>query len=204
VAWHDGPDWAEREVPGRVAAKNAEALALARLITDPDARRTGLRHALPDIAVHIDSSGHTAASLIRTIGGFLTNDVGVWVDGDPAAGLIEAIGAADDRVHVGAPPRSVLGRCRFVVTAEGRPVLSDLAALVAACAEPGVGAVTAETGGATVTCRSSWAVNRVRRWSTGDVRFADPADASRVSSAITLPADLIGLRCGEPEPDLSW
>jgi len=78
VAWHQGPDWAGREVPDRAAVKNAEALALSRAITDPDARTAGLRYRLPEVAVEIDSTAHTPASLVSTIGGFLGEDVGVW------------------------------------------------------------------------------------------------------------------------------
>ena len=42
VAWHDGPDWAAREVTGRRAQKNAEAMRLARLITADGHRPRGL------------------------------------------------------------------------------------------------------------------------------------------------------------------
>jgi hypothetical protein len=94
----------------------------------------------------------------------------------------------------------------MVVTVTGRAVLprDGVTAVIGECARPGVGAVTAETEGASVVCRASWAVNRVRRWSTGAVRFADPADADRVSRTVTLAAADLNLRCAEPEPDLSW
>lgn len=206
VAWHDGPDWAGRDVADRAAVKNAEALALSRHITDPDARRSGLRYALPDVAVEIDGAAHTASSLVATISGFLGEDVGVWVRGDTAGRLVETIGAADDRIHTGSVPADVLRRCRFCVTASGRAVLSraGMAALLRSCADPSVGAVTASAPGAAVTCTATWARHRVRRWSTGHVRFADPADAARVGHTVTVDAQAIDLFGGAEEPDLSW
>ncbi|BBY18492.1 glycosyltransferase [Mycolicibacterium litorale] len=206
VAWHHGPDWAGRDVPGRAAVKNAEALALSRRITDPDARRTGLRYALPDVAVAVDSAGHTASSLARTISGFLGEDVGVWIRGDAAEALLRAVGADDDRLRTGSVPDDVLRRCRFLITTQGRAELSraGVASLLRTCSGEAVGAVTSKAPGVAVTCRATWARNRVRRWTTGTVRFADPADADRVSRAVTVDAESIGLRCGAEEPDLSW
>ncbi|KUI24337.1 hypothetical protein AU196_20825 [Mycobacterium sp. IS-1742] len=206
VAWHHGPDWAGRDVPDRAAVKNAEAVALSRRITDPDARRSGLRYALPDIAVDIDGTGHTVGSLIATISCFLAEDVGVWVRGEHAARLLAAVGAADDRLHAGPVPPDVLRRCRFVVTTDGRAVLSraGVASLLRICSEENTGTVTASAPGVAVTCRATWALNRVRRWTTGTVRFADPTDADRVSVTTSVDAGSINLRCGPEEPDLSW
>ncbi|MCK0177053.1 MULTISPECIES: glycosyltransferase [Mycobacteriaceae] len=203
VAWHDGPDWAGRDVADRAAVKNGEALALARRITDPDARRTGLRYALPDVAVEVDADGHTAGSLLHTVSGFLGEDVGIWVQGAAADRLLAEIGAADDRLRTGPVPPEVLRRCRFFVTTAGRAVLprSGVAALLQSAA---VGTAQAVTAGAAVTCRATWALNRARRWTTGAVRFADPADADRLGRTVTLDPEPIGLRCGPPEPDLSW
>lgn len=206
VAWHNGPDWAGRAVADRAEAKNVEALALARRITDPDARRFGLQYALPDVAVRVDADGHTAGSLLTTISCLLGADVGIWVDGPTAADLLAALGTEDQRLHGGSVPESVLRRCRFVVDVTGRAVLPPAAFtdVLNRCAAPGVGAVDVSTVGARVLCRSSWSLHRVRRWSTGTVRFADPADADRISRTETVPGDEVGLRCAEPVPDLSW
>lgn len=199
VAWHNGPDWGERtadEHSARVRAtqKNTEALALARRITDPDARTHGLCYALPDVAVRIAAAGHTAASLVRTLGCFLHEDVGVWVD-DPE--LPAEIGIEDQRIHHGAVPDDVLRRCRFVIDVTGRAVLPRLSVteMLRRCSGPGVGEVAARAGGAEVRCRSSWAINRARRWAL------DPA---ALSETVELPAHDLGLSCGETVPDLSW
>ncbi|MCV7172822.1 glycosyltransferase [Mycobacterium manitobense] len=206
VAWHDGPDWADRPVADRRATKNAEALTLARRITDPDARRPGLRYALPDVAVQVDAAAHSAASLVGTIACFLHEDVGIWVDGPRGGPLLRETGIEDQRVRTGPIPEGVRRRCRMAVTVTGRAVLprGAVTAVIDECARPGVGAVAVETEGASVVCRASWAVNRVRRWSAGAIRFADPADADRVSRTVTLPAADLDLRCAESEPDLSW
>ncbi|WP_059088716.1 glycosyltransferase family 2 protein [Mycobacterium sp. GA-2829] len=206
VAWHHGPDWGSRDVADRATVKNAEALALSRRITDPDARRLGLRYALPDVAVAVDSADHTASSLATTIGAFLGEDAGIWVHGDDADTLLRTIGADDGRLRTGPVPPDVLRRSRFLVTTRGRVDMAraGVASLLRICSGDGVGAVTSSAPGVAVTCRATWAVNRVRRWTTGTVRFSDPADAERVSRTVTLDADAIGLRCGPEEPDLSW
>ncbi|WP_193045163.1 glycosyltransferase [Mycolicibacterium baixiangningiae] len=206
VAWHHGPDWAGRDVPHRAAVKNAEALALSRSITDPDARRTGLRYALPNVAVEIDSTGHTASSLVKTISGFLGEDVGIWVRGESAEGLLRAVGAPDERLHAGPVPPDILRRCRFVVTTDGPVDLprAGVTSLLSTCSGESVGAVEASAPGVAVTCRATWARNRARRWTTGAVRFADSADAGRFSRTVTVDPESIELRCGPQEPDLSW
>ena len=206
VAWHNGPDWAGRAVPARAEAKNAEALALALRITDPDARTFGVRYAIPDVAVRIDADGHTAGSLLATVSCFLDLDVGIWVDGPGAAELLTQLGADDQRLHVGSVPEHVRRACRFVVEVTGRAVLprAAVAEIVTRCAAPEVGTVDVRVPGARVRCRSSWLVHRLHRWSTGAVRFVDPDDAARLSRTETVRGDELGLRCGDAVPDLSW
>lgn len=206
VAWHNGPDWAGRDVPGRAEAKNAEALALARRITDPDARRFGMRYSIPDVAVHLDAAGHTAGSMLATVSCFLGLDAGIWVDGPGAEDLVAQIGAEDQRLQSGSVPERVRRSCRFVIDVTGRAVLPATAVdeILARCAAPEVGVVEVSVSGARVRCRSSWSVHRLRRWSSGRVRLADPGDAARLSRTETLGGDHLGLRCGEAVPDLSW
>ncbi|WP_307787159.1 glycosyltransferase [Mycolicibacterium mengxianglii] len=206
LAWHNGPDWAGRVTEDRVAGKNIEALALARRITDPDARTTGLRYELPDIAVRIPADEHTAGSLVATMSCFLHEDVGIWVNGPEAERLLRDAGTEDQRIRSGPIPDSVLQRCRFVVDTAGRPVLprSSFTELVRRCGEPDVESVAVTTPGAHLGCRSSWSANRARRWSDGDVRFCDPADAQRLGHSLAIAADQVRLVCGDSAPDLSW
>lgn len=211
VAWHSGPDWAGRDVAQRTAAKNHEALAVARLVPDPDARRHGLRYAIPEIAVEIDTTDHTPGSLVTTLGTFLHLDVGVWLVGPSAARLRSELGDDDPRIAVGATPSRVASRCRFVVATRGRPVLSQAAVdrLVEACSRPGVGEVAVALEGVAledvgVVCRSSWALNRTRRWTVGAHRAAEPDLLARLYETVRFTADELGLRAGPSDPSLAW
>jgi len=196
VAWHNGPDWAGREVSDRAAAKNAEALALARLITDPAARTHGLRYEIPDVAVEIDADEHGLGSFVATLAGFLAHDVGVWITGAGAESLCARAHLQDDRIRVGPVPDDIRRRTRFVVAVTGRPVLSaqGVADLVAACARPGVAEVHVSEGAAHVVCRASWALHRQARWQC----------ATEFGATVHRPGDEFGMREGDAEPDLSW
>ena len=202
VAWHAGSDWAGRDVVDRTAKKNREALAVARLVTDPEARRPGLRYAIPEVVVEIDATGHTVGSLVSTLSCFLHLDVGVWLVGPAAAGLRAELGDDDPRIAVGIAPPQVRLRCRFVVSTTGRPVLpSDaVARLLDACAAPGVGEVTARVGGAEIACRSSWALNRFRRWAP----VVDPERLRGLWASRRADAGELELAEGPEEPSLAW
>jgi GT2 family glycosyltransferase len=205
VAWHNGPDWGARTVPGRAAAKNAEAMALSRLIPDPDARTHGLRYEVPDVAVELDARSHGAGSLVTTMACFLHLDVGVWITGADDR-VVESLRLEDPRIRFGAVPDRIRKRCRFVITVDGRAVLPQAGVddLIRQCSEPGVGAVEAAGRGVAVRCRASWMANRARRWSTGEVRLTDPGAVSALGSVVRLPGDELGLTEIEPDADLSW
>ncbi|MDP9166907.1 MAG: glycosyltransferase [Actinomycetota bacterium] len=202
VAWHAGPDWAARDVTDRTAAKNREALAVARLVTDPEARRPGLRYAVPEVAVEIDTADHTVGSLVATLASFLHLDVGVWLQGSGALELRRELGDDDPRITVGTVPARVRQRCRFVVSTRGRPILPRAGAsrMLTACAEPGVGEVRSSAADAEVTCRSSWAANRARRWDG----VANPLELRGLSAAESLAAHDLGLSDGPRDTSLAW
>lgn len=205
VAWHNGPDWAARDVADRAAAKNAEALALARLVTDPAARRHGLRYEIPDIAVQIDADAHGLGSLVATIRGFLAHDAGIWLTGQQARALYERARLEDERIRIGAVPERIRRSCRFIVSVTGRPALSadGVADVVRRCSSTDVASVSVHTGSSTVTCQASWVVNRLRRWTTGPVRLAEP-DAVAFGAVERHPGDAFGMTEVDREPDLSW
>jgi len=205
VAWHNGPDWALRAVPERAAAKNAEALALARLITDPDARTHGLRYDVPDVAVEIDALGHAAGSLISTIACFTHLDTGIWVTAAEHFSVTD-LGVEDPRVHEGRVPDRVRKRCRFVITVDGRAALprSSVTEMIARCSETGVGAVETSCGNARVLCQASWALNRARRWSTGDVRVRDADATDLFSTRVDISGDALELDVVDRDENLSW
>jgi GT2 family glycosyltransferase len=205
VAWHNGPDWAQRAVPDRANEKNAEALTLARLITDPAARSHGLRYELPDVAVEIDADLHGLGSLLTVMRGFLAHDTGVWLTGEHAETLCARAHLEDPRIRLGPVPDHVRRRCRFVVTVTGRPALpaDGVAELVRRCSQPGVATVAVRGDASTVTCHASWATNRLRRWRSGPVRLTDP-DAVTLGATQIHRGEEFGMTEVDREPDLSW
>ncbi|MFE0750885.1 glycosyltransferase [Gordonia sp. NPDC058843] len=209
VAWHDGPDWAERSVPERISAKNAEALALAPLVTDPAARTAGLWYAIPDFVVLVSTDGHTPASLMQTIAGALHGvDGAVWLDGQGADALLAQLRVHDSRIRIGDPGASTLSRCRFVVEVAGPVVFSgESLALLAAHVAPGeCGRVTVDFDGspsASVTLTASRARHRVRRWSAHADVNADEL-LGRLFGVRTVHHDRVGIAVADGEPELSW
>jgi hypothetical protein len=81
---------------------------------------------------------------------------------------------------------------------------SGVGHLIGRCAAKGVGAVDARSGDVRVRCVSSWMANRVRRWTTGDVKLQDPAAVECVGVTVHLSGDDVGLTEAERDTDLSW
>jgi GT2 family glycosyltransferase len=206
VAWHDGPDWGDRPVEDRPAAKNREALAMARLIPDPVARRSGLRRAVPNAVIEIDAAAHSPGSLVTTLSSFLHEDVGVWLRGPAAPGLLDELGIDDPRVKTGPVPEFVARRCQFRVTAVGRPALPPAAFsnLLERCSEPGVAEVRTTEGTAGLIVEASWAAHRRRRWTQASPRLARSSDAALLGAVVTVPAGSVQLTAVDLDADLSW
>lgn len=206
VAWHNGADWAGREVVDRAGVKNAEALAIARLVPDPDARIHGLWYDIPDIAVEIDAADHGPGSLVRTVGCFLGQDVGLFVTGAGAESLVAALRTDDPRIRIGPVPEAVRRRCRFLITLSGRPVLprDAVADIVTRASAPEVAAVEVRHDGATLLCRASWATHRTQRWSSGTIRFRDDRDRSRVGTSLTYRGHEFDVEVVPREATLAW
>ncbi|MGA9874045.1 MAG: glycosyltransferase [Rhodococcus sp. (in: high G+C Gram-positive bacteria)] len=215
-AWHDGPDWAGRAVADRTDEKNAEALALAPLITDPAARRSGLRYRVPDFVVLVRVDGHTAASLQVTVASVVEdNDSAVWFVGDRADSMYDALGLHDSRVRAGSPDEWILSRCRFVVELSGRVTLSANTLLrLANHVSPGAagevsvdfdtGAEPAAGEGApSLRLRSSRALHRSRRWARTTGMLEQDVIGS-LFGCIRVHADEVGSTLIEKEPWLSW
>ena len=209
VAWHDGPDWAERSVADRAAEKNAEALALAPLLTDPAARATGLRYLIPDVAVKVSTDGHTAPSLLHTVSSVLRGvDGAVWLTGLDADAQSRELGIHDSRVRLGEPDPKVLSRCRFVVEVTGRVVFSadSIARLTAEVAPGAAGQVNVEFGSgstALVTMWSSRALHRSRRWSE-EVGLTTRELIEMLFGVRHVESDDVGIVVAEDDPSLSW
>ncbi|MET0318204.1 MAG: glycosyltransferase [Rhodococcus fascians] len=206
VAWHDGPDWSDRQVTDRTTVKNREALTLARLIPDPLARVSGLRYAVPNVAIEIDVDTHSIGSLVTTMGSFLHEDVGIWLRGAAAARLLDELGTDDPRIRTGPIPEFVVRRCHLRVSTVGRPALPAPAFsdLLRRCSTQGVGEVRTVGGDAGLVIKASWVLNRRRRWTEGAVQFSCAEDAERLGVVVEVPAATVGLSSLPPDVDLSW
>lgn len=134
VAWHDGPDQAERAVGGgrsRQHPKNREIGHLARLIPDPQLRPGGLIWPVPRIAVELSDAGADDAVVVLTCADLLRSpDVRIWLSGG-AALRSGAWPQTDQRVTAGPVPEAVIAgapwrvRARAGIRLHGRS-LDDL------------------------------------------------------------------------------
>jgi GT2 family glycosyltransferase len=119
VAWHDGPDFAGRhDEAAALASRNVEGLTLARFVTDPACRGTGLVWDVPDVAVTLDDRGAAPADVVAAVRSVLRDtDAGVWL-------VHGGVDLQDPRVHHGEPPAAVLARARFRVELRAPLVLT--------------------------------------------------------------------------------
>lgn len=129
VAWHDGEDFAGRtDDDDARRSRNVEGLALARFVAGPATRGQpggGLVWDHPDVVVVLDDAAGgglaedaDGADVVACVMSLLAgSDAGVWLRDGRVAALLD-----DPRVHVGEPPRAVLGRCRYRVDLD-RPVV---------------------------------------------------------------------------------
>jgi predicted short-subunit dehydrogenase-like oxidoreductase (DUF2520 family) len=143
--------------------------------------------------------------LVAAVRGFLAHDVGIWLTGPKAQALFERAHLQDDQIRVGPVPDRVRRSCRFLVSVTGRPALpaSGVAELVRRCSAPDVAAVHVHGATADVACHSSWAVNRLRRWTQGPVRLADPG-AVAFGAVEHCSGEELGMTEVDHEADLAW
>ena len=124
VAWHDGVDFAGREVDRR-AVQNAQAATLAALLPSPATRPPGPVWAHPLVVAEVDDRGFTVEQALLTVASLLqAGDIGVWL----REGSVAADGAPlahDPRVAVGPVPAEVLRRCRARVRLDAPVELAE-------------------------------------------------------------------------------
>jgi hypothetical protein len=161
IAWHDGPDWAERESNERQRAqKNNETAVLAALLPDPHARGAGPWTPFPSIVVlggpfsDIDVLATVRSAVAAGV------DCAFWFE--HISGVHAGLALSGPAVNLGRPPRDVLRRAWCVGTLHAAADLSDLAALAEAAEKTG------EISTPAVTLRSTRALSRAHRWQQGD------------------------------------
>ena len=119
LVWHDGPDLAGR-AEDLAGTKNAETLALAARVPDPDVRGRHLVWRVPTIVVRLRAGRTPIPTVVASVESLLAAaDAHVWVDEPVGSELVEVL--EDPRVHAGAPSAAVLARSRYEVVCE--PVL---------------------------------------------------------------------------------
>ena len=155
VAWHDGADWADRDLrdPG---AKNAETRRLAAVLPDPVARGGGQWLPYPAIVVTVPDEGPDATLATARWAFRGDTDCGIWVTGPAAAETVAQL--ADPRIRSGPVPDPVRARAQATVDLLQPARLEDLSGLVAQALRLGpldgpAGSVTAQR-----------AIHRAARW----------------------------------------
>ncbi|MGV8873768.1 MAG: glycosyltransferase [Rhodococcus sp. (in: high G+C Gram-positive bacteria)] len=200
VAWHDGPEWAER-TGGDRERKNLEAMTLASRITDPAARTHGLVYAIPEIVVVVDSAGHTSASLLQTVGSVLRErGCAVWIHGSGATELRQPWGDIDPRVHRGLP--SDTSRSHAVVNVRGPVLFGERA--VRRILATGADRMTVDVGGTgVVELCSSRSSARAARWAP-TLGLAPQGMVEALFGYAHRTGVEFGLSIGEQQPNLAW
>lgn len=163
VAWHDEPDWADRD--GRLDGKNGQTLWLARSIAEP-ATRGHVWQARPDTVVRVgDLAGATVGQVVATVDTVLAavpDGAVVLPDGLPTGARTHV--AHDPRVIVGG--EATVASARVLVDVSGPVVWAadGLRAVLAELRPGGPGELSITADGLTIaTARSRRAVARVER-----------------------------------------
>jgi hypothetical protein len=169
IAWHDEPDWADRD--GRLDARNRQSLWLSRSVSDP-ATRGHVWQPHPDTLVRVAGLGAaTVGQIVATVDSLLAAvpDGAVVLPARLPAG-VRAHLAHDPRVRLGAARSARSTRpapsARVVIDVSG-PVVWDadgLGEVLDVLRPGGPGELTVTAAGRTVaTARSRRAVARVER-----------------------------------------
>ena len=164
LAWHDGPEWAERDGAAD-RSKEQENRRLAYWIPDGSSTGDDRCSPYPMVVVRLDV-GDPAVALASARSALASGcDCGVWLSGAGASELAAAVGHR--RVTAGVVPAAVTARAQTVVTVEADrragPALARMGELVAGAARRGLVRTP------DLLAYDQRAVARARRW------HADPA-----------------------------
>ena len=136
VAWHDGPEWAERDIgPGvdRERSKAAETLMLRRLLPDRAERGPGQWLPYPAVVVRLDAAAGTRRIRDAAATAFAAGtDCALWLAGPRASQVADELD--DSRIRCGPTPPDVLARALTVVDLSEPAELTDLPRLLGAMA----------------------------------------------------------------------
>ncbi len=168
VAWHDGPEWAERPETDRALEGNRQSLLLAQKIPVAGSAGRGLLPAAPDLVVHVPV-GLTASAAFVCVDSLLAAFplATVVLPGSAPHALV----AADPRVRTESLDPDL--DARVTLRLERALVIQDAGPLTAALGALGQGdagtlRILAADGGVVARAESRRARRRERRWGTRD------------------------------------
>ena len=168
VAWHDGPEWAERgDAESRRREKDLETAALAELIPSID-RMARSWTGRPGIVGEIDIADADDAATIESVRALLATglDIGLWLRGARADSVRGRYFPTDRQVRVAPIDPAARASARVELNLS-RPLLvqpSAWPALLDQVESAGVGEITVAARGAALTVTSVPARARVDRW----------------------------------------
>jgi len=161
VAWHDGPEWADRPSTDRAKEGNAQTLKLATLIPVQGSGGRGLLPATPDLVVHLTAQASEAATFlcVDSLLAVFPRAMVILDATPPAPALV-----ADPRVRLGEVPDA-----RVVLRLDHAVVMQDVDELrvrVNALGQAEEGSFSVLTADGTVVgeATSRRARRRTRRW----------------------------------------
>lgn len=177
VAWHDGPEWAERSGSGLERA-NAQTLRLVSSISVSGSAPRGLLSDAPDLVVRVRGS-HTPAAMFVGVDSILAAFPRARVIVDAALAAF----AGDPRVVVGGdePDARVTWELdRPVVILESARIVERVTGL--GIGDVGTLALVDDSGESLGVLRSRRAMRRASRWGTGEgfVTLSIDADGVRL------------------------
>ena len=182
VAWHDEPDWADRDG----GSKNDETLWLAEVIAEPATRGPGVRQRDPALLVTIAATGPPGA-LVATLGDVLAAapDCRIHLAGEVAP-AVRRYCSSDDRVSASPPSPIQRRRARWHLhlPAPARWRASGLTAALRRLGPAGCGRVdvVADDGRVVAAIVSTRATARVRRAGGDDGLLAELFGAVRIGA----------------------
>jgi len=207
VAWHDGPEWAERGNEAvRRTQKNTEAVELARRIPEPTSRGTGQRYQIVDVLVDLDVTGWTMGAAVACLRSVLTRwDCAVRLTGGDAARMT-ALFAEDPRVGGDPPTTAMTDRARVQLAAVTPFLVQPGSTLLARVTDQHIGRVVVgnESGRhrpPMLTATATRAARRAGRWSPRLGR-SEPELLEALFEAVVLDADDAGITPIGFEPSL--
>jgi GT2 family glycosyltransferase len=189
VAWHDGPDWAGREVddPAKRASKSSEMLVLSRAIPVAGSRGRAVRGPRADVVAVLETATSVAAAFIcvDSLLAILPQATCV-VPHDYADAF-----AFDDRVVTAASPlaREAVARARVVIDLDAamrfeppeEPVHLDLPTAVERVGGGAEGTIVFAADGGSIRVQANRATARAARWNRDDLFTTTTVDAPWLS-----------------------